>query len=85
MIIVNIYSILIQIILSHSLANHLENISHDRINRYLKFSNFENQELGRNVKEEIATNTEAYLIFDDTVLNKEHSNKIELVRRQRAC
>ncbi len=36
----------------------------------------------RNVKKEVVTNTEGYLIFDDTVLNKKHSNKIELVRRQ---
>ncbi len=52
------------------------------MNRYLKIENFDNQELGRNVKKEIIANTEGYLIFDDTVLNKKHSNKIELVRRQ---
>ncbi len=28
------------------------------------------------------TDTEGYLIFDDTVLKKEYANKIELVRRQ---
>ena len=65
-------------------ANHLENVSHDKINRYLKIENFDNQDLWRNVKKEIIANTEGYLIFDDTVLNKKHSNKIELVRRQRA-
>ena len=27
-------------------------------------------------------NTDGYLIFDDTVINKEYGNKIELVRRQ---
>ncbi|NET15133.1 MULTISPECIES: hypothetical protein [unclassified Okeania] len=41
-----------------NLANHLENISHDTINRYLKIENFDHQELGRNVKEEIVANTE---------------------------
>lgn len=65
-----------------NLANHLENVSHDTINRYLKTENFDDQNLWGNVKDEIVTNTEGYLIFDDTVLNKEHSNKIELVRRQ---
>ncbi len=65
-----------------NLANHLENISHDRINRYLKIENFDSQDLWRNVKEEIVAHTESYLIFDDTVLNKEYSNKIELVRKQ---
>ncbi|NER08549.1 MAG: hypothetical protein F6K17_41460 [Okeania sp. SIO3C4] len=82
MIIVSIYSTLIQIILSRSLANHLENVSHDKINRYLKVENFDDQDLWKNVKKEIVTNTEGYLIFDDTVLNKKHSNKIDLVRRQ---
>ncbi|MGD1806223.1 IS701 family transposase [Dapis sp. BLCC M126] len=65
-----------------NLANHLENVSHDKINRYLKIQNFDNQDLWRNVKKEIIANTEGYLIFDDTVINKKHSNKIELVRRQ---
>ena len=65
-----------------NLANHLENLSHDTINRYLKIEKFDNQDLWVNVQEEIVTNTEGYLIFDDTVINKEHSNKIELVRRQ---
>jgi len=65
-----------------NLADHLENVSHDMINRYLKIENFNDQDLWRNVKKEIITNPEGYLIFDDTVLNKKHSNKIELVRRQ---
>ncbi|NES67510.1 MAG: hypothetical protein F6K24_20845 [Okeania sp. SIO2D1] len=67
-----------------NLANHLKNVSHDSINRYLRIENFDSQDLWINVKKEIITNTEGYLIFDDTVLNKKHSNKIELVRRQRA-
>ena len=82
MITVNIYLVLIQIILSHSLANHLENISHDTINRYLKIEKFDHQYLWRNVQQEIVTNTEGYLIFDDTVINKEYGRKIELVRQQ---
>ncbi|NET30371.1 MAG: hypothetical protein F6K01_35230 [Okeania sp. SIO1I7] len=82
MITVNIYLVLIKIIRSRSLAKHLENISHDTINRYLKIENFDSQNLWENIKEEIVTNTEGYLIFDDTIINKEHSNKIELVRRQ---
>ena len=82
MYLVNIYLVIIQIIPSHSLANHLENISHDTINRYLKNRNFDGQDIWENIKEEIVTNTAGYLIFDDTVINKKHSNKIELVRRQ---
>ena len=66
-----------------NLANHLENISHDTINRYLKIENFEAQDLWKNVQKEIVSHIEGYLIFDDTVLNKEYGNKIELVRGQR--
>ncbi len=65
-----------------NLANHLENVSHDTINRYLKIEIFDSQDLWKNVKKEILTDIEGYLIFDDTVLKKEHSSKIELVRRQ---
>ncbi|NEQ41999.1 MAG: hypothetical protein F6K40_39815 [Okeania sp. SIO3I5] len=67
-----------------NLANNLENVSHDTINRYLKIENFDHQDLWRNVQEEIVTDTESYLIFDDTVINKKHGSKIDLVRRQRA-
>ncbi|NEP74783.1 hypothetical protein [Okeania sp. SIO2G5] len=63
-------------------ANHLEKISHDTINRYLRIANLNSLDLWRNVKEEIVTDKEGYLIFDDTVLNKKFSDKIEIVRRQ---
>ena len=53
-----------------NLANHLENISHDTINRYLRTESLNSEDLWRNVKEEFVSNTEAYLIFDDTVINK---------------
>ena len=33
-----------------NLANHLENVRDDTINHYLKIENFDNQELGRNVR-----------------------------------
>ena len=65
-----------------NLANHLENISHDTINRYLRIANLNSLDLWRNVKEEIVTDKEGYLIFDDTVINKKFSDKIEIVRRQ---
>ncbi len=40
------------------------------------------QYLWRNVKNEIFQSKEAYLIFDDTVINKKSAQKIEMVRRQ---
>ena len=65
-----------------NLANHLENISHDTINRYLRTESLNSEDLWSSLKEEIVQNTAAYLIFDDTVINKKYANKIELVRRQ---
>ena len=35
-----------------NLANHLENISHDTINRYLRTESLNSEDLWRNVKEE---------------------------------
>ncbi|NEP82362.1 MAG: hypothetical protein F6K39_31975 [Okeania sp. SIO3B3] len=38
--------------------------------------------LWQNVREEIVNSENGYLIFDDTVIKKKYSQKIELVRRQ---
>ncbi|NES67160.1 MAG: hypothetical protein F6K24_18850 [Okeania sp. SIO2D1] len=65
-----------------NLADHLEEISHDQINRYLKNIDLGTENLWQNVREEIVTSDHGYLIFDDTVINKKYSHKIELVRRQ---
>ena len=61
-----------------NLANHLENISHDTINRYLRTESLNSEDLWRNVKEEFVSDTEAYLIFDDTVINKKYGDNVEL-------
>ena len=52
----------------------IENISHNTINRYLRYQSLNSQDLWRNVcdpheKEELISDTAAYLIFDDTVIN----------------
>ena len=65
-----------------NLANHLENISHDTINRYLRTESLNSEDLWRNIKEEFVSDTEAYLIFDDTVINKKYGYNIEIARRQ---
>ena len=58
----------------------IENISHDTINRYLRYQSLNSEDLWRNVKEEFASNTEAYLIFDDTVINKKYGLKIKIAQ-----
>lgn len=65
-----------------NLASHLENISHDKINNYLKNEKLTPRLLWDNVKNLIVTDENAYIIFDDTVLDKRYSEEIELVRRQ---
>lgn len=63
-------------------AQHLGNVSHDEINRYLKTEKITPQTLWLNVKENIEIDSDGYLVFDDTVLDKSYSQKIELVRKQ---
>jgi hypothetical protein len=65
-----------------NLAEHLETISHDRINRYLRREKLTPRLLWENVKLLIQVQENAYVIFDDTVLDKRYSEDIELARRQ---
>ncbi len=63
-------------------ADHLQKISHDQINRYLKSEKITPRTLWLNVKKDIQADENGYLVFDDTVLDKKYSHKIELVRKQ---
>jgi hypothetical protein len=63
------------------LAEHLQQFSHDTINRYLSGEKLTPRLLWENVKPLIAPDAAGYLIFDDTVLDKRFSTTIELVRR----
>lgn len=63
-------------------AEHLQTISHDQINRYLKSEKITPRTLWLNVKDNIQADENGYLVFDDTVLDKKYSRKIELVRKQ---
>lgn len=65
-----------------NLANHVETISHDLINRYLRREKLTPQLLWENVAPLIESHAEGYLIFDDTVLDKRYGEDIELTRRQ---
>jgi hypothetical protein len=65
-----------------NLADHLEGISHDRINRYLRGEKLTPRLLWDNVKPLLQLSENAYVLFDDTVLDKRHSTSIEVARRQ---
>jgi hypothetical protein len=63
-------------------AAHIQEFSHDTINRYLNSENLTPFVIWEKVRSELQSHPEACLIFDDTVLDKRFSSKIELVRRQ---
>lgn len=64
------------------LADHFEGLNHDNVQYFLKNSRFTPRQVWKRIKKEIVLSTKGYVIFDDTVLDKSHSDKIELVRRQ---
>ena len=63
-------------------ADHSEQLSHDRINRLMRGNKFTSRELRQMVRKELVLSEDGYILFDDTVLDKNHSFAIELVRRQ---
>ena len=65
-----------------NLAEHLESISHDAINYYLKREKLTPRLLWDNVKEVVEPDANGYIIFDDSVLDKRYSEEIEIVRKQ---
>jgi hypothetical protein len=65
-----------------NLSKHLQEFSHDTINRYLRKEKFTPSSLWQNLQKDIQISQDAGVIFDDTVLDKRASESIELVRRQ---
>jgi Transposase DDE domain len=63
-------------------ADHTEKFSHDAINRYLAGEKITPHLVWENVKGQVEQITEGYLVFDDTVVDKNFSFKMDLVRRQ---
>jgi hypothetical protein len=65
-----------------NLANHKLTCSHDTINKFLRDKEINQAIVWENVQASIKEDNEASIVFDDTVLDKRYSQKIELVRRQ---
>jgi hypothetical protein len=65
-----------------NLAEHLDQFSHDAINRYLKGEKLSPRLLFEQVESLLECDPQAYLIFDDTVLDKSFGPKIEPTRYQ---
>ena len=63
-------------------ADHCEQFSHDAINRYLCGERITPRLVWENVRGQGVPTPQSYVLFDDTVLDKNFSFAIELVRRQ---
>jgi len=63
-------------------ADHCEQFSHDAINRYLCGERITPRLIWDNVRAQVVPTPQGYLVFDDTVLDKNSAKAIELVRRQ---
>lgn len=63
-------------------AEHVESLSHDRVNRYLGNDKLTPKLVWEHVQSDIVHSDNGYLLFDDTVVDKDSSNKIEGVRHQ---
>jgi hypothetical protein len=64
------------------LADHAKKWSHDTINSYLKGEKFTPRLVWEKVKDRVIPSDGGYVVFDDTVADKNFSKKIETVRRQ---
>lgn len=63
-------------------ADHHPYFSHDAIKRYLQDDKLTARLIWENSQSQIMFSPNGYLVFDDSVLDKNHSFKIELVHRQ---
>ncbi len=68
--------------LTYYADHHPEGIFHDKINHYLSGEKLQPKLVWEQAKGNIQQDKESYLIFDDTILDKNHSHKIELVNKQ---
>ena len=63
-------------------AEHTEKFSHDMANRYLSGDEIRPRLVWENIKSEVHLTPYGFLVFDDSVMDKNFSRRIELVRRQ---
>ena len=63
-------------------AEHVEGLSHDRVNRLLQQLDVQPENLWESIQETLVTSKYGYVVFDDTVLDKRHSFKIACVKNQ---
>ena len=64
------------------LADYLDGLTYDNVGCFLKTSHFTPLQLWQPVRPQVVLGARGYVLFDDTVPDKHHSRRIELVRRQ---
>ena len=65
-----------------NLATHLEQVSHDAVNDYLRREKHTAHTLWEFAEPLINNSSESYLVLDDSVQDKNYSKKIEMVKLQ---
>jgi len=63
-------------------ADHYDGESHDAVRRFLVGDKLTGRIVWEHVKDEIEECPNGFLVFDDSILDKNHSRNIELVRKQ---
>jgi len=63
-------------------ADHSEKFSHDALNRYMAGERLQPKLTWENVKDDVVQTPKGFVVFDDTIADKNFSHEIELVRRQ---
>ena len=63
-------------------AKHTDKFSHDMANRYLAGDEVRTRAVWDNVNEQVIQTLYGFLVFDDTVIDKNFSHKSALVRSQ---
>ena len=64
------------------LADHVNGLSHDAVNRFLRNDKLTGKMVWEHVQGDIVPSTHGCLVFDDSVLDKGHSHCIEMVKLQ---
>ncbi len=63
-------------------AEHTDQFSHDMVNRYLAGDVIRPRLVWENIRTQVISTPSGFLVFDDTVIDKNCSRQIELVRSQ---
>jgi hypothetical protein len=64
------------------LGEHHMGLSHDQVNRFMRVQKLRPRHLWQAVRGDVVPSAAGYLLFDDTVISKEHSEKIEMAQVQ---